>query len=135
METEFLSAASRNPALNRSREFRVSRIPNLVICGTADAFCPLVPSNIGANPSDVAAWPCEARHNAKVDGSGEDPDDRAGGFLKIEHKVVGDSDNQIWVPTNYLASEVRIMRCTPFTGISLDQEIPPRTLVLTVIDR
>jgi hypothetical protein len=29
------------------------------------------------------------------------------------------------IPTNYLASEVRIMRCTPLTGIALDQEIAP----------
>ena len=62
-----------------------------------------------------------------LDWIGEDPDDRnrAGGRLNIEHKEAADSDNQIWIPTNYLASEVRIMRCTPFAGISLDQEIAP----------
>ena len=91
------------------------------------ALCPLVPSNIDANPSDVAAWPCKARDNAILDWLGEDPDDRngAGGSLNIEHKGNGNSDNQIWIPTNYLASKVRIIRCTPFAGISLDQEIAP----------
>jgi hypothetical protein len=86
-------------------------------------------SNIDANPSDVAAWPCEAGDNATLDWRAEGPDDwdRAGGRLNIEHKVVSiiDDGNQIRVPTNYLTSEVRIMRGTPFARIALDQEIAP----------
>jgi hypothetical protein len=45
--------------------------------------------------------------------------------LEIERQVGGDDDNQVWILTNYLASEVRIMRCTPFAGIAFDQEIAP----------
>jgi hypothetical protein len=37
----------------------------------------------------------------------------------VEDNKGGESNNQIWIPTNYLASEVRIMRCTPLAGISL----------------
>jgi hypothetical protein len=44
---------------------------------------------------------------------------------KIEHHVGAETDNQIWIPTDYLASEVGVMRCTPFAGVSLDQEIAP----------
>jgi hypothetical protein len=29
-------------------------------------------------------------------------------------------DNQVWILTNYLSSEVRIMRGTSFAGIALD---------------
>ena len=45
--------------------------------------------------------------------------------LRSSTKKLLNSDNQIWISTNYLASEVRIMRCTSFAGISLDQEIAP----------
>src|SRR5690242_7825016 len=86
-ESEFFSAPSRIPALNCSDIFpRVVRIA-----------------------SDVAAWPCEARDNVIAQWIGEDPDDwnRAGGRLKIEHKAFGvDSDNQIWILTDYLTNEV-----------------------------
>jgi hypothetical protein len=84
------------------------------------------PSNIDAYPRDVTAWPCEAGDNAKLDWIAEYPDDwnRAGSRFNIEHKP-GDSDNQIWIPTNYLASEVRITRCTPFARVALDQEVAP----------
>jgi hypothetical protein len=89
-----------------------------------DALCPLILSNIDANPGDVAARPCEIRHNTPPDWIGEDPDDRnrAGGRLNIEHEA-GESDDQIWIPTHYPASEVRIMRDTPFAGIALDQPL------------
>jgi hypothetical protein len=50
---------------------------------------------------------------------------RAGGCLKVEHGEGAESNNQIWIPTNYLANEVGIMGGTPFAGISLDQEIAP----------
>ena len=50
---------------------------------------------------------------------------RGGGRLNVEHQEAADSDNQIWIPTNYLAGEVRIMRCMSFAGISFDQEIAP----------
>jgi hypothetical protein len=43
--------------------------------------------------------------------------------FKIEHKEGTDSDNEVWIPTNYLTSEVRIMRGTPLAGIALDQDI------------
>jgi hypothetical protein len=88
----------------------------------------LVPkSDIKANPSDVAAWPCEATDNARLNWRVEDPDNRnrAGGRLEIERQVAGDDDNQAWILTNYLASEFRIMRGTPFAGIAFDQEIAP----------
>jgi hypothetical protein len=92
-----------------------------------NALCKLVHSSIGDNPSDVAAGPCEAGDNASVDWIADDPDNRnrAGGRLKIEHKVVGNSDNEIWIPTNYLTREIRIRICTSFARISLDQEIAP----------
>src|SRR5215475_8510973 len=88
---------------------------------------PLVLSDIDANPRDVAAGTREARHNATLDWLAEDTGNRdcAGSRFNIEHKGRGDGDDQIWVPTNYLASEVRIMVGVPFTGISLDQEIAP----------
>jgi hypothetical protein len=96
-----------------------------------NALCPNFrsPANIDAYPSDVAARSCEAGNNAELDWSAEDPDDWncAGGRFKIEHKEGGESDDQIWIPTHYLASEFRIMmRCnTSFAGIALDQEIAP----------
>jgi hypothetical protein len=76
------------------------------------ALCPLVPSNIDGNPSDVAAWPCHARGDASLDWIADEPDDR--------NQLV-----EIWIPTNYLTREVRIRSCTSFAGISLDQEIAP----------
>jgi hypothetical protein len=92
-----------------------------------NAPCKLVHSSIGANPSDVAAGPCQARDNASIDWIADDPDNRsrAGGRLKIEHKVVANSDNESWIPTNYQTREVRIRICTSFARISLDQEIAP----------
>ena len=43
--------------------------------------------------------------------------------LRSSTMLFADGDDQISIPTNYLASEVRIMCCTPLAGISLDQEI------------
>src|SRR5262245_60959618 len=93
-----------------------------------DALCPLVPkTDIKANPSDVAARACEAADNARLNWRVEEPNNRyrAGGRLEIERQVAGDDDNQVWILTSYLASEVMIMRCTPFAGIALDHEIAP----------
>ena len=91
------------------------------------ALCPLVHSDIDANPSDVAAGPCEVRRNAPQDWIAEDPDGwyRAGGRLNILHQFAVEGDDQIWISTDYLASEVRIMRGPPLAGIALDQEISP----------
>ena len=119
-------------ALNRSRTFRVSRIPNLVICGTASfnnwmRFAHWSPPTSTLTP--VMLPPGRARLGTMPDSIGSPKIPTIGivlvAALTIEHKEVADSDNQIWIPTNYLASEVRIMRCTPFAGISLDQEIAP----------
>jgi hypothetical protein len=83
---------------------------------------PLIQRGICCDPGDVAARPCEAGDNVILDCRAENPNDRnrASGRLNIEHKEGVESDDQFWIPNNNLASEVRIMRCTPFAGIALD---------------
>ena len=72
METEFFSAFSRIyrtkllPHISRLKEPQSGYLRYRLL-QQLDALCLLVPSSIDANPSDVAAWPCEAGDNARLD--------------------------------------------------------------------
>ena len=86
---------------------------------------PQRPGGICGGPGDIAARMSKAFHDAGLDRSAEDSNDRncGGCGLEIEGEFGGHGQDRIRIAVHDVASQIRIMEGTPFARISLNQEI------------